>query len=118
MGLGLTLMRVPAVTQLRAVLAHELGPYYGGDTRLGPVVYSMRGAIYRTVVNLASHDSIVQLLHKPFEWYGSGALRITQGVSRSQEHSADQLAARAVGAKPLVDGLSAIRRAGLRTFRS
>jgi heat shock protein HtpX len=113
MGLGLTLMRVLTVSQLRAVLAHEFGHYYSGDTRLGPVVYSMRGAIFRTVVNLASHDSVVQLLHKPFGWYGSGALRISQGVSRSQEHAADQLAARTVGAKPLADGLREIHRAAV-----
>jgi len=108
MGLGLTLMRVLTVPQLRAVLAHEFGHYYGGDTRLGPVVYNMRGAIFRTVVNLARHDSILSILHKPFDWYGAGALRITQGVSRSQEYAADQLAARTVGAKALADGLRII----------
>jgi heat shock protein HtpX len=52
-GLGLPLMRILSVAQLRAVLAHEFGHYYGGDTRLGPLVYSMRSAIGRTFYNLA-----------------------------------------------------------------
>jgi len=105
MGLGLPLMQILSVTQLRAVLAHEFGHYYGGDTRLGPLVYNMRGAIGRTVYNLARQNSI---LYKPFAWYGSGALRLTQGVSRQQEHAADELAARTVGAKPLADALRII----------
>jgi heat shock protein HtpX len=98
-------MQILSVTQLRAVLAHEFGHYYGGDTRLGPLVYNMRGAIGRTVYNLARRNSI---LYKPFAWYGSGALRLTQGVSRQQEHAADELAARTVGAKALADALSSI----------
>jgi hypothetical protein len=65
----------------------------------------MRGAIGRTIYNLARQNSI---LYKPFAWYGSGALRLTQGVSRQQEHAADELAARTVGAKPLADALSTI----------
>src|SRR6266566_7859504 len=36
MVLGLPLMQVMTVSQMRAVLAHEFGHYYGGDTRLGP----------------------------------------------------------------------------------
>jgi heat shock protein HtpX len=74
MGLGLPLMRILSLTQLRAVLAHEFGHYYGGDTRLGPLVYNMRSAIGRTVYNLARQNSI---LYKPFAWYGSGAPRLT-----------------------------------------
>src|SRR5260370_42627074 len=95
MGLGLPLMQILSVTQLRAVLAHEFGHYYGGDTRLGPLVYNMRGSIGRTIYNLARQNSF---LYKPFAWYGSGALRLTQGGSRQQEHAADELAARTVGA--------------------
>ena len=39
MGLGLPLLQTVTVSQLEAVLAHEFGHYYGGDTRLGPWVY-------------------------------------------------------------------------------
>ena len=105
MGIGLPLMQILTVRQLRAVLAHEFGHYYGGDTRLGPVIYNLRGAIYRTVTNLARRRSFLQA---PFAWYGERALKLTHGVSRQQELAADELAAKLVGAKPLSDALQTI----------
>jgi len=39
MVIGLPLMQIMTVSQMRAVLAHEFGHYYGGDTKLGPWVY-------------------------------------------------------------------------------
>jgi len=41
MGLGLPLLQVLSVYQLRAVLAHEFGHFHGGDTKLGPWVYKI-----------------------------------------------------------------------------
>ena len=102
MGLGLPLMEALTVQQFRAVLAHEFGHYYGGDTRLGPWVYKTRAAIERTLRGVHRHSA---LLAKPFQWYGNLFLRITHAVSRRQEFSADALAARTVGARPLSDGL-------------
>ena len=40
MGIGLPLMETLTVAQLCAVLAHEFGHYYGGDTSLGPWLYA------------------------------------------------------------------------------
>ena len=105
MGLGLPLLEALSVQQFRAVLAHEFGHYYGGDTRLGPWIYKTRAAIERTLQNLHRHSTA---LAKPFQWYGQAFVRITHGVSRQQEFSADALAARTVGARPLVDGLRLI----------
>jgi heat shock protein HtpX len=105
MGLGLPLMQVLTVSQLRAVLAHEFGHYFGGDTRLGPIVYNMRGAIHRTVSNLSGRRSI---LRTPFMWYGEGALKLTQSVSRQQEFAADKLAAKLVSAGALSKALQTI----------
>jgi heat shock protein HtpX len=102
MGLGLPLMEALTVQQFRAVLAHEFGHYYGGDTRLGPWIYKTRAAIERTLQGLHRHSTA---LAKPFQWYGQAFVRITHGVSRQQEYSADALAARVVGARPLADGL-------------
>ena len=102
MGLGLPLLEALTVQQFRAVLAHEFGHYYGGDTRLGPWIYTTRAAIERTLENLHRQGTA---LVKPFEWYGRAFVRITHGVSRQQEFSADALAARTVGARPLVEGL-------------
>lgn len=105
MGLGLPLLEMLSVDELRAVLAHEFGHYHGGDTALGPWIYRTRSAIGRTLESLARHSS---LLMKPFSWYGLGFLRITHGISRRQEYAADALAARVVGATPLATGLQKI----------
>jgi Zn-dependent protease with chaperone function len=109
MGLGLPLMQALTVPQLQAVLAHEFGHYFGGDTKLGPWIYKTRAAMARTLQNLAEHESALQL---PFEWYGGMFLRITHSVSRQQEYAADALAARTVGARPLAEALSVIHGAG------
>jgi heat shock protein HtpX len=106
MGLGLPLLQALTVTQLEAVLAHEFGHYHGGDVKLGPWIYKTRHAIVRTVHTLAEGGSLI--LRKPFEWYGLLFLRITQSISRRQEHAADALAAQVVGARPLSEGLKLV----------
>ena len=63
MIVGLPLLEVLTVGQLRAVLAHEFGHYYGGDTRLGPWFFRTYDGIARTVTNLERRESIWQ---KPF----------------------------------------------------
>lgn len=110
MGLGLPLLQILNISELRAVLAHEFGHYYGGDTKLGPWIYKTRAAIGRTLKGLAGHSSFLQ---KPFMAYGKMFLRITHAVSRAQEYSADGLAARTVGAKHLISGLEKVHGAGM-----
>src|SRR4051812_11605858 len=115
MGVGLGLMNLLTVSELRAVLAHEFGHFDGGDTKLGPWIYKTRGAIVRTVQNLfragaATAQSNLQtvglvltLIGKPFLWFAKLYLRITHAISRAQEYSADRAAATLYGAKALVD---------------
>lgn len=107
MGLGLPLLAMLRISELRAVLAHELGHYYGGDVKLGPWIYKTRQALIRTVLSLG--DSIIT---KPFEWYGKLFFRLTHKVSRRQELQADALAASVAGASALAGGLRAVHRAG------
>src|SRR5262245_41315408 len=92
MGLGLSLLQVLSVSQLRAVVAHEFGHFHGGDTKLGPWIYKTRAAIGRTIEGLAECSSLLQ---KPFLWYGKAFLRMTHAVSRRQEFTADALLAHA-----------------------
>jgi heat shock protein HtpX len=102
MGVGLPLLQALSVSQLRAVLSHEFGHYYGGDTRLGPWLYTTRAAIERTLAQLDRQGSV---LVKPFKWYGQAFLRITHAVKRRQEFTADALAARTVGAQAQIAAL-------------
>ena len=123
MGIGLPLMRTLQVDELRAVLAHEMGHFYGGDTKLGPWIYKTRGALARTVMNLAragAHaeeaDSIglvFRVVKAPFHWFLLGFMRISQAISRAQEYSADAVAVRAEGRRALVDGLKKTHAAAL-----
>lgn len=109
MGLGLPLLQVLTVSELRAVLAHEFGHFQGGDTRLTPWIWKTRSAIIRTLTNL-SEGSIfsLQLLQLPFLWYGKLFLRITHAVSRQQEYAADALAATIAGSPAMINGLQKI----------
>jgi Zn-dependent protease with chaperone function len=110
MGLGLCLMRILSVRELRAVLAHEFGHYHGGDTALGPWIHKTRSAISRTLQALSQHRHV--LLHV-FAWYGHMFMKITHAISRQQEFAADALAARVVGPVPLADGLRMVARGAL-----
>jgi heat shock protein HtpX len=108
MGLGLPLLQALTVSEMRAVLAHEFGHYYAGDTRLGPWIYRTRATIGRTLQGLEHHSGLLQ---KPFRWYGMMFLRATHAVSRAQEFAADALAARVAGAAALQSGLRHIHAA-------
>lgn len=109
MGIGLPLLQVLTVPQLRSVLAHEFGHFCGGDTRLGPFVYRTREAIGRTITNFQKADSLLQL---PFQWYGKLFLRVTHAISRAQEFAADALAVRLVGLAPTQTALRRVNEVG------
>ncbi len=115
MGLGLPLLALLTVSELKAVLAHELGHFRAGDTRLGPWIYALRAAIGRTIIGLTKRGN--QFIRKPFEWYGMMFLRVTRGISRHQELAADRLAARAVGARHLMSALKMVH-AGSVAYRT
>jgi Zn-dependent protease with chaperone function len=113
MGIGLPLLRALQVDELRAVLAHEMGHFYGGDTRLGPWIYKTRGGLARTVFNLArvGHSTdhwisvVFDVVQAPFRWFLMGFMRVSQAISRAQEFSADAVAVRAEGTRAIIDGL-------------
>jgi Zn-dependent protease with chaperone function len=92
MGIGMPLLGVLPIGQLRAVLAHEFGHITGGDMRLGPVVYRVRTSLLRVVERLGDG-----LLGKAFEGYFRLFMRLTMAVSRAQELAADAGAVRLAG---------------------
>jgi Zn-dependent protease with chaperone function len=108
MGLGLTLLQILDISELRAILAHEFGHYYGGDTKLAPLVYRTRSTIERTLSGLSNHSSMLQ---KPFQVYGNLFLRVTHSVSRAQEFAADKLAVSIAGSEKFISGLTKIHAA-------
>lgn len=97
MGIGLTLMAVHNVSELRAVIAHEFGHFVGDETRLAGVIYATRAAMIRTV-----QGSGLGFL---FEWIFKLYMRLTMSISRQQELLADswsvRLAGRAANARSL-----------------
>jgi heat shock protein HtpX len=110
MGLGLPLLQVLSISELRAVLAHEFGHYHGGDVKVGPWIYKTREALVRTLQNLAGHSGV---LTKPFDLYARLFFRVSHAVSRHQELLADALAARVAGGAALSAGLKAVHGASL-----
>ena len=108
MGLGLPLLKVLNVSELRAVLAHEFGHYHGGETALAPWVYKTREAISRTLDGLPGG-----IIHSLFLLYGKLFLRLTHAVSRQQEYAADALAAQLASPEALINGLQKIHRVGM-----
>jgi Zn-dependent protease with chaperone function len=98
MIVGLPVMRMLSVDELRAVIAHEFGHYAGGDTRVGPWTYRTRETIIRTVQELHDEDSWGRrAVQQPFIWYAKAFLRITNAISRREEFAADAFAARVAG---------------------
>ena len=123
MALGLPLMQALTVSQFRAVVAHEFGHYYSGDTSLGPWVYRTRQAMYRTLVSLSSSGAMQILRVSAFAvlarnlvlailaWYWKLFMRTTLVFSRKQELRADELACWLAGSPALIGGLCATAKA-------
>jgi heat shock protein HtpX len=109
MSLGLPLLRILNVSQAKAVIAHEFGHFHGGDTRLGPWIYRTRQTLTRTVQSLGKQSSALQ---KPFLLYGKTFMKITQGISRSQEYTADRMAAKVAGSDAMKSALMALHSKG------
>ena len=97
--LGLPLLRVLTVGELRGVIAHEYGHYVGGDTKLGAWIFRTRMAMERTLDHLGRDEASwgQRLVRVPFTLYVKAFLRVTSAISRRQEFAADGLAARIAG---------------------
>jgi hypothetical protein len=107
MGLGIPLLHLLTVDQLKAVLAHEFGHYGGGDTKVGRLVYHTRLGLGRTLE--AVDGKAVAAL---FNVYGRLVMRVSSAVARHQEFAADAFAARATSGRDLADSLQKLDRHG------
>jgi len=131
MGLGLPLMQMLSIAQFRAILAHEFGHYYAGDTRLSPWVYSTRRTMARVYQNLGKNSDLLphltqfailaglyKALMGAVRIYWLLFMRVTQAIARRQEFRSDELACHIAGSQALIDGLQGIRKchAGLQSY--
>jgi Zn-dependent protease with chaperone function len=122
-GLGLPLLQMLTLAQFRAVLAHEFGHYYAGDTRLGPWVYDARRAMEQVYKNLGRKSDVLgffrrswivagphKILMASLRVYWKLFMRVTQAISRQQEFRSDELACYIAGSQALIEGLEGICR--------
>jgi Zn-dependent protease with chaperone function len=84
--IGLPLVQVFTLDQLRSVLAHELGHYSGRHTRFGAIAYRGRLAIGGTVGRLGPYNVVGWV----FRGYARLYLLADSAVVRRQELEADQ----------------------------
>lgn len=101
MYIGMPLFQAFTITQLRSVLAHELGHYSGQHTRLAVVSYRGRVALGRTI----SQIGVTNVAGWVFRGYARLYLMVENAVSRRQELEADltsvRVASRAEAARAL-----------------
>jgi Zn-dependent protease with chaperone function len=103
LAIGAPLLDVLTVSQLEAVLAHELGHLAGGDTRLGPLTFKTSQATVRMIQSFRGHP-----LARVFVAYWKLQNRVSAGVRRGQELVADRAAVRVAGRQAAADALHRI----------
>ncbi|APU13251.1 MULTISPECIES: M48 family metallopeptidase [Actinoalloteichus] len=103
MMIGLPLLAGLNVSELRSVLAHELGHYGGGHTRMLAISYRGAETLSRTVSRLDSG---------PARWVLNGYAWlyrvISQSARRTQELQADAYSVAAAGQRTAIDALRKI----------
>jgi Zn-dependent protease with chaperone function len=111
--IGVPLVAILSVEELRAGLAHELGHFVGGDTRLmtfslqtHALFTSVISAVERNPFSVGAHHYAIEgglafaqaLGHGIVMGYSRFYLRLTRPLSRRQELAADALSAQLVSA--------------------
>jgi Zn-dependent protease with chaperone function len=123
LALGLPLLQILSIAQLRAILAHEFAHYYAGDTRLGPWVYDARRSLIRVYENLGKNSEVLRFLRRwgivsvvygllmsGLRVYWQVFMRVTQAISRRQEIRSDELACYVAGSQSFIEGLGNIQK--------
>jgi Zn-dependent protease with chaperone function len=104
--IGIPILEWFTAAQVRAVLAHEMGHYARGHTRLGALTYRGMRSIAGTISQLRSHT----LAGAAMTGYGMVYALVAMAVMRHMEVEADRVAARTVGRKAFVQALRELPR--------
>lgn len=99
--IGLPLVQVFTLDQLRSVVAHELGHYSGQHTRLAAVAYRGRMAIGATIGRLGPYN----VIGWAFRAYARLYLLVDSAVVRRQELEADRASVLVAGRAAAVSAL-------------
>jgi Zn-dependent protease with chaperone function len=100
LGIGAPLLDVLEVSEMRALLAHELGHFASGGMRLGPITRRAQAAVARLA--LASRSRLLGLLLLAYLRFER---RIGVIAFRAHESMADHAGARVAGRQTMADAL-------------
>jgi Zn-dependent protease with chaperone function len=102
MILGLPLLQMLSLDELKAVLAHERGHLSGAHGRFGSWIYRIRAGWARLADTLQRQEHWGRFMFVPFfNWYAPTFAAYSFVQARRQEYEADRAAAEAYGAAPL-----------------
>jgi Zn-dependent protease with chaperone function len=109
--IGVGLLEVLTVDELRAVIAHEFGHYAAADSRVATIAYRSRETMLRTLQILGENTDPVgrspleELVEAVFRRYAHFVIKRTAAISRAQEIEADRWASRIGGKGPAIRAL-------------
>ena len=124
--IGMGLVNAISIDELKAILAHEFGHFSQRSMKVGSYVYHVNQVLYNLLSDNASYNNLVESiarLHGVIAIFVNASMKIIAGIrwilikmysfinlnymalSREMEFHADEVAARAIGSKPLMTSL-------------
>lgn len=103
--LGAGLLSHLTVSELRAVLGHELGHFVAGDTEIALRVYGIRQAMISVVEETFRSGGPRDVVYRLYRWMFERFERDAAAVAREQEILADELGAKIAGNATMIRAL-------------
>ena len=124
--IGMGLVNAISIDELKAILAHEFGHFSQRSMKVGSYVYHVNQVLFNLLRDNSSYNNLVESiarLHGIIAIFVNASMKIIEGIrwilikmyniinlnylalSREMEFHADEVAARAIGSKPLMTSL-------------